>query len=87
MTCFDSTFLQARIDKTEVLIVLYEDALDNLITAQMQSYTIDTGQTRQTVTKADIPSINSQLDMLYNRLATLCARLDGSGTVTVVPLA
>ena len=86
MTCFDSTFLQARIDKTKELIVLYEDTVDSLVTGSMQSYTIDTGQTRQTVTKVDIISLNNQLDVLYNRLATLCARLDGSGTLTAVPL-
>lgn len=87
MPCIDPAFLQARIDKTKTLIVLYEDTIDALVTGQNQSYTIDTGQTRQTVTKADITSLNNQIDVLYNRLTTLCARIDGSGTLTAVPLA
>ena len=87
MACFTDAFLQERIDKTKELIVLYEDAVSSLVTGKILSYTIDTGQTRQTVTKNDVVQLNTQIDSLYNRLATLCARLDGSGTVTVVPLA
>ena len=81
----DGTFLQARITKTEDLIVIYEDAVAALVTGQIQQYTIDTGQTRQVVTKATISTLNAAIDGLYNRLATLKARLNGSGTVTIGP--
>jgi len=81
----DGTFLQERIDKIKALIVVYEDALTALITGGAQSYTIDTGQTRQTVTKFDAPALRTTLEGLYNQLATLQARSTGSGVVHVSP--
>ena len=76
----DTAFLQERITSTKAQIVAYEDAATALGTGGIQSYTIDTGQTRQTVTKLDLPMIQNTLDGLYNRLAVLEARLNGSGT-------
>lgn len=81
----DRTFIQARIDATKLQIVAYEDAALAL-GAGVQSYTLDTGQTRQTVTKLDLSAIQKTIDSLYNRCATLEARLNGSGTVTVRPV-
>lgn len=75
-------FFAARIAKTEALIEVYEDALAALgAEGGVQSYSIDTGQSRQNVTRADVPSINRMLDTLYNRLATLEARVHGGSTV------
>jgi len=79
------TFLQERIAKTKALIVIYEDALTAIVTKGVQRYTLDTGQSVQTVTKIDVKDLNDSLDSLYNRLATQEARLDGSGVVTVRP--
>lgn len=77
----DSAFLLARITATKAAIVAYEDALLALSAANgVQSYTLDTGQDRQTVTRADIGSLNRAVDSLYNRLATLEARLYGGST-------
>jgi hypothetical protein len=81
----DSSFIQARIDATKQQIIAYEDAAAALGDANVQSYTLDTGQTRQTVTKLDLNAIQKTIDMLYNRCATLEARLNGSGTLTAVP--
>ena len=81
----DKAFIQARIDATKLQIVAFEDAVLALGEGGIQSYTIDTGQTRNTVTKFDIEWINGVIDGLYNRCATLQARLDGSGTVMVRP--
>ncbi len=80
----DRTFIQGRIDATKVQIVAYEDAAAALATG-VQSYTLDTGQSRQTVTKLDIGALQRAIDSLYNRCATLEARLNGSGTVTARP--
>lgn len=75
----DREFLVARIVATKALIVAYEDAVAALSTANgVQSYTLDTGQSKQTVTRADIMSLNTTLDSLYNRLATMEARLNGA---------
>lgn len=82
----DRTFLQARIDATKAQIIAYEDAVlalgDN---GAIQSYTLDTGQSRQTVTRADLSTLNRMIDSLYNRCAVLQTRLDGGGTTHVRP--
>lgn len=78
-------FLASRITVTQGLIEAYEAALLALGgTNGVQSYTLDTGQSKQTVTRADIPSLSAMLGSLYNRLATLEARLYGAAT-TVRP--
>jgi hypothetical protein len=77
------TWLQSRIDSTKATIESIEDAILALSTGNHQSYTIDTGQTRQTVTKKDISRLNVDLDKLYLRLDWLDARLNGSGTSLV----
>lgn len=81
----NSTFIQARIDATKLQIVVYEDAALALGTAGIQSYTLDTGQSRQTVTKLDLDMIQKTIDSLYNRCATLEARLNGSGSLIGTP--
>ena len=82
----DREFLQARIDATKDLIERWENALVILAANNgIQSYTIDTGQSRQVVTRSDIGTINRIIDSLMNRLATLEARLNGSGVVNVRP--
>ena len=73
----DNAFLDARITRTKELIIAYEDAID-AITANGQSYKLDTGQTSQTKTQADLGSMRLELESLDNRLATLCARRFGA---------
>ena len=77
--------IQARINATMAQIEAYEAAVLALASGGAQSYTIDTGQTRQTVTKFDIKQIQAVLDILYNRCATLEARLNGTGVTIVRP--
>lgn len=79
MSCNDHTFLTERIAATEAAITVYEDALLALGTGGVQSYTIDTGQSRQTVTRANLTEIQKTVDGLYNRRMTLIARRDGCG--------
>lgn len=76
----DSTWLEARIAKTKLMIEAYEDAILALSTGA-QSYSLDTGQTRQTVTQANLGSMRSTLDALENRLTTLEARLNGAAVI------
>lgn len=80
----ERAFIQSRIDATKLQIVAYEGAALALASG-VQSYTLDTGQSRQTVTKLDIDGIQKTIDALYNRCATLQARLTGSGTLTARP--
>jgi len=81
----DATFLQARIDATKAQMIAYEDAATALASGGVQSYTLDTGQSRQTVTRLDLDNLQKTIGSLYNRLATLEARLNGSGTITARP--
>lgn len=77
-------FLQTQLTNTENLITAYTAALNALLVDGIQSYTLDTGQTRQTVTNADIPQMNKALDNLLSRRATLKASCQG-GTIIGVP--
>lgn len=79
-----TAFLSARIATTQALIVAYEAAILALTTTPVVSYTLDTGQGRQTVTRQNIDAMQATLEGLYNLLTTLNARLCG-GTITVRP--
>lgn len=81
----DNADLQARITKTKALIVVYEDAALALGVGGVQSYILDTGQTRQNVTRMDLKALQDTIDALYNRCATLEARLNGGGTSIARP--
>ena len=81
----DNAFIQDRITATKAQIIAYEDAVLALGTAGIESYTLDTGQSRQTVTKLDLTKLQATIDGLYNRCATLEARLTGNGTSIGVP--
>lgn len=77
--CDDTTWITDRINATKALIIKYEAAIDALSTGA-QSYQLDTGQTRQLVSKVQLPSLQSTLSGLESRLATYqqrlgCARL------------
>lgn len=81
----DAAFLQARIDKTKELIVAYEDAALAISSGEISQYTLDTGQSRQVVTKTNLATLSNQIDALYNRLVTLRALQTGNGSTTMVP--
>lgn len=81
----DSSFILDRITATRAQIVAYEAAIEALVAGGIQSYILDTGQTTQTVTKLDLADLQKAMDGLYNRCATLEARLNGSGVLTVRP--
>lgn len=84
----DVDWLNARLTATEALIVAVEAAILAL-SSGAQSYTLDSGQTRQTVTKADIASLRNQITMLDQRRDELRSRLGFTATlghqVRVVP--
>lgn len=78
-------FLQQRIAALELAIVAYEDAILQLSTGAVLTYSLDTGQTKQSVTKVDVIRMQAQLPAMYNMLTILETRLTGSGVVRVVP--
>ena len=77
----DVATTQASLAATKLAITAYEAAQLALITGGVQSYLLDTGQTRQTVTKLDLKDMQKALDMLYNRCTMLTARLNGAVTI------
>jgi len=78
-------FIQARITSIETQIAALEAAIEAIESGGVQSYTIDTGQTRRTVTKLEIRSAQISLNSLYNQHVVLNTRLDGCGTNQAVP--
>ena len=81
----DSTFLDDRITFFEGLIVVLEGAISGLSTDQKKSYTINTGQTTETVTKRDLSMLTSKLDWAYQRLDYFNMRRDGGVSIYVRP--
>lgn len=85
MACNDYQYLTARIAATEAAIEAYEAAQLAITVGGVQSYTIDTGQSRQTVTRNNVTEIQNALSALENRRATLLARRDGCGVLHARP--
>jgi hypothetical protein len=77
----DRTFIAGRITATKAQIIAYEDAALALATGGVQSYTLNTGQSTQQVTRLDLDNIQKTINSLYNRCATLQARLKGGTTL------
>ena len=82
----DETFLRERIAATRAIIIELETAMANLVSGAILSYTLDTGQTRQTVTRLEISSLKNVINSKYNLLSILEARLTGGGVITVNPV-
>lgn len=81
----DRTFLRQRIEAVKAQIVDWEGVLDFFAQNNgVQSYTLNTNQSVQTVSRSQIASIRLLLDGLYNRLSTLEARVYGR-TLTARP--
>jgi len=80
----DTTFLEERIAAVKARILLWESAITQISTGAMQSFTIDTGQTRKVVTMANITEARNAMDAEYSLLYALEARCYG-GSVTARP--
>ena len=72
-------YLETRIARTQAAIEAYEDAIEALANGA-QSYQLDTGQTRQLVTKAQLSQMVLTLQRLENRLEVYEARLSGASS-------
>lgn len=78
-------FLQQRIDRAKAIIVDAETALERIATGAIDQYTVDTGQSRTTVTKSNIQVLENIIDSQLNRLSMLEARMTGSNVVVGRP--
>jgi len=75
----DNSWLDSRITATKTAIESYEAAHAALASGTVDTFTIDTGQTRQVVTKKNMSGLEAAINAAYNRLAVLEARRYGSG--------
>lgn len=81
----DNQFIEDRIAARKLLVVQLEEAIFQLSFNNISQYTLNTGQTVQTVTKRDIVTLEKLLSSTLNGIAELEARLNGSGTVIAGP--
>ncbi len=72
------TFCKERLDAAKAQIIAYDAAIAALTVGGAQSYTLNTGQSTQTVTKFDILNLQKILESLENKVAVLEARCNGS---------
>jgi len=82
--CDERTWLEERIAKKKLAIVAFEDALTALA-GGAQSYSLDTGQTRQVVSKANLTEMRKAMAQLESDLSTLQMRLNGCGRFQARP--
>jgi hypothetical protein len=64
----DVTWINSRIAAIQAQIVALEDAYLALATDNIAQYSLNSGQTQQTVTKLNITSLRGAIDSLENRL-------------------
>lgn len=81
----DREWIERRIEQTRAMIEQYEDALLKLSGDGVMSYTLDTGQTRQVVTKQNLTEIRNALASAENRLRMLQNDLNCGGAFTAKP--
>jgi hypothetical protein len=77
--------LEAQIAPLKVKLVEMIAASAGIASGAIQSYEIETGQTRQKVTKVNLDLLEAAIERLMNLLTTLEARLRGSGAVRMIP--
>lgn len=78
-------FLREQVASIKAKIVAYNAALTDLESGMIQSYELDSGQSRQKVTLATKSTLEARIESLMNQLTTLEARLCGTGVVRVIP--
>ena len=81
----DQTFWLDQLTKAKALVDAVDAAIIALTTTSIQSYELDTGQSKQRVTRLDLEQLQVMYDSALNRVATLEARLYGCGNITARP--
>lgn len=68
--------IQVQIDRKIVSLAKAEDTLDGILDGGAQGYTLDSTQTRQTVTKINITELRKTIGSLENQIDILQDRLN-----------
>ncbi len=71
--------LDERIATVRKIVEAYEEAIIKLLDEGHSSYTVDTGQSRLTVTRHNIGTVQRRHGEAMNLLGVLEARRDGAG--------
>lgn len=79
--CIDSAFVQTQIDTLEAQILAYQAVLTSLANNPNRSYSFDTGQTKETVTKLDVPRLRDLVNGLIGDLQFWCDMQNNTGSV------
>lgn len=79
MTARDTTWLQARLEWHDTAIAAYEAGIAALASGA-QTYRLNTGQTEQTVSRAQLSSLRLTLAELMATRANIYAQLYGGST-------
>ena len=82
--CDDTEWIEGRIAAKKAAILAFEAALTALA-GGAQTYSLDTGQTRQVVTKANLTEMRNAIAQLESDISTLQMRLSGCGRFQVRP--
>lgn len=85
MSC-DYQWELERLQKLKLIIEAYDDAILALSTnISILEYNLDTGQSKQRVTRQDIDKMMDIRGVLFQQYDALCARLGYGGSVQVLP--
>lgn len=77
----DATFLLARKTAWEAQLVALDAAILFLLANPTESYELDTGQSRQRVTRAKLLDLQNTYDLMFDRYSTFCVRISGASII------
>jgi len=80
------TFLEEKKAQVESIINALIDTILQLSSGAVVSYTLDTGQGKQIVTRENLSDLNNQLNSYLSMRDVLCARTEGGGVFNMGPL-
>ncbi len=76
---------QVQLTNAKAQLAQLEAAIAAILDPTVRSYSIDTGQTVQTLRRHDLPDLYASVSALENRVATLSVRLSGGAATLGVP--
>lgn len=82
--CDDRAFWEERLAKKKAQLAAYDDAI-TAIAGGAQTYSLDTGQTRQVVSKANLTEMRNVISQLESDISTIEQRLNGCGRFQARP--
>lgn len=86
MTTAEYQWEVARLTKLKSIIEAFDDAILALGTNMtILEYNLDTSQSKQRVTRQDLPRLIETRAVLFQQYDSMCARLTNGGSTQVLP--